>query len=571
MEPLYSPQSRAERLIAAGRVVLAISSLFAVWLDPAEPAKYADVAYALLAAYVLYAAVIALLVWRSDAPSHRQALVTHAFDLVFFSLFIYFTWGSASPFTAYFVFAQVCATLRWQWRGTLWTGIVSLAVFLGVGLWVALVLDDPGFQVYPVVVRSVYLVVVAVLLGYLGVHEEHTRREMTLLAAWPPDVPRQIESLVRGLLEHAVQAVGAPRVLLVWVEREEPWLYLASWSAGAFAWSRSAPESFGGLVAEPLRQDSFLCLDATAAEPAVLRRSPQGLQRWRGEPLDRELRDRYALRAVLSIPFQGESVEGRLFVADKTAMTSDNLVLGEVVAGVIAARLDLFYLNQSLQEAVATEERLRLARDLHDGVLQSLTGIGLRIAAVRGVLEEDPKRAREALDALQRLITLEQRDLRFFIQELKPPPLAPAHEERGLGVRIAELVQRMELEWGLRAELHTQGMEHVPEPLAREVYLVVREALVNAVRHGQATAVHVDIVSGEDGRLSLSVLDNGRGFPVVGKFSHADLTAGGFGPRTLLERVTALRGLLSLESSPSGARLDIVLPEEAALPGGAGA
>jgi len=563
MEPLYSPQSRAERLIATGRVVLAVSSLFAVWLDPAEPAKYADVAYALLAVYVVYAVAIALLVWRSDAPSDRQALVTHAFDLVFFSLFIYFTWGSASPFTAYFVFAQVCATLRWQWRGTLWTGIVSLGMFLAVNLWVALVVDDPAFQVYPVIVRSVYLIVVAVLLGYLGYHEEHTRREMALLAAWPQDVPRQIEALVRGLLEHATQSMGAPRVLLAWVEREEPWLYLASWSAGAFAWSRSAPQSFGGLVAEPLRQYSFLCLDATVPEPAVLRRGPEGLQRWRGAPLDRELRDRYELRAVLSLPFQGESVEGRLFVADKVSMTSDDLVLGEVVAGVVAARLDLFYLNQSLQEAVATEERLRLARDLHDGVLQSLTGIGLRLAAVRGLLEEDPKRAREALDALQQLITLEQRDLRFFIQELKPPPLAPVYEERSLGVRIAELVQRMELEWGLRAELQTQEMEHVPEPLAREVYLVVREALVNAVRHGQATVVRVEIASGEDGQLSLSVADNGRGFPVAGKFTHADLTAGGFGPRTLLERVTALRGLLSLESSPAGARLDIALPSGA--------
>jgi DNA-binding NarL/FixJ family response regulator len=71
IESLYSPQSRAERLIAAGRVVLAVSSLFAVWLDPAEPAKYADVAYSLLAAYVVYAAAIAFLVWHSDAPSDR--------------------------------------------------------------------------------------------------------------------------------------------------------------------------------------------------------------------------------------------------------------------------------------------------------------------------------------------------------------------------------------------------------------------------------------------------------------------------------------------------------------------
>lgn len=562
MEPLYSPQSRAERLIAAGRVVLAIFSLFAVWLDPAEPAKYADIAYSLLAAYVVYAAAIALLVWRWDAPSHRVALVTHVFDLIFFSLFIYFTWGPASPFTAYFVFALVCATLRWQWRGTLWTAIVSLAMFVGVGLWVAEVLNDPGFEVYPVIVRSVYLVVVAVLLGYLGSHEEHTRREMAHLAAWPQDVPRQIEVLVRGLLEHSAQAMGAPRVLLAWVEREEPWLYLASWSGGAFSWSRSAPESFAGLVAESLSQDSFLCLDATVPEPAVLRRGRDGLQRWRGLPLDAGLRDRFSLRVVLSLPLQGESVEGRLFFADKAAMTSDDLVLGEVVASVVAARFDHFYLNQTLQETATTEERLRLARDLHDGVLQSLTGIGLRLAAVRGLLDEDPKRAREALDALQRLIALEQRDLRFFIQELKPPPLAPADKARDLDARVAELVQRMELEWGLRAKLRTEGLKGIPEPLAREVYLVVREALVNAVRHGDATAVQVEIADGEDGHLSLMIADNGRGFPVSGKFTYAELSAGDFAPRTLLERVTSLRGSVALESSPAGARLDIMLPCE---------
>ena len=116
MDTLYSPQSRAERFIAAGRVVLATSSLFAVWLDPTEPAKFARVAYSLLVAYVVYSSFIALLVWRSDDPAGRQRAVTHAVDLAFFSLFIFFTAGPASPFTAYFVFSMVCATLRWQWR-----------------------------------------------------------------------------------------------------------------------------------------------------------------------------------------------------------------------------------------------------------------------------------------------------------------------------------------------------------------------------------------------------------------------------------------------------------------------
>jgi signal transduction histidine kinase len=561
MEPLYSPQSRAERLIAGGRVILAASSLFAVWLDPTEPAKYARIAYSLLVSYVVYAVVIAVLVWRSDAPSNGQRLITHCFDLAFFAFFIYFTAGPASPFTAYFIFSLVCATLRWQWRGTLWTALASLAVFVGVGLYFTVVVADPSFQSYSLIVRGVYLAVTAVLLGYLGAHEEQTRRDLARVAAWPQTEPQRIEPLVRTLLEHAAQALDAPRALLAWVEREEPWLYIASWSAGNLTWSRSSPEEFGELVAEPLAGLSFLCPDAANSGSAVLYKPPAGLARWRGAPLASGLRQRFGIRAVLSVPIAAESLEGRLFFAEKSPMTSDDLVLGEIVARVMASRLDHFYLTQRLQESVATEERIRMARDLHDGVLQSLTGIGLRLAAVRGLLDENPEAAKASVETLQELIVREQRDLRFFIKELKPPPLARSAEESSLAGSVAELVRRTELEWGLRAELRMQGLEGpIPEPLARDVYHVVREALVNAVRHGEASAVRVQITLGEGETLSITVADNGRGFPFEGRYSHADLLRANLGPRTLLERIASLQGTIAIESSPAGARLDIAIP-----------
>jgi signal transduction histidine kinase len=395
MEPLYPPQSRAERLIAGGRVILAASALFAVWLDPTEPTKYAGTAYCLLAAYVVYAVVIAALVWRSDAPANRYRLIAHCFDLAFFSLFIYFTAGPASPFNAYFVFSLVCATLRWQWRGTLWTAVASLAIYLAVGLYFTVVVADPSFPSYPLIVRGVYLVVTAVLLGYLGAHEERTRRDM----------------------------------------------------------------------------------------------------------------------------------------------------------------------ERILQESVATEERIRLARDLHDGVLQSLTGIGLRLAAVRGLLDENPPAAREAVKTLQDLIAREQSDLRFFIKELKPPPLARDGEGASLAGSVAELVRRMEMEWGLRAELRMQGLEGpIAEPLARDVYHVVREALVNAVRHGGASAVRLLIARSEGDSLSITVADNGRGFPFHGRYSHADLVRDNLGPRNLRERIVSLQGSLAIDSTAAGARLDIAIP-----------
>jgi signal transduction histidine kinase len=569
MEPLYSPQSRAERLIAAGRVVLAASSLFAVWLDPTEPAKYAQVAYSLLAFYVLYSGIIAVVVFHSDPPPNRQRLFTQVFDLSFFSLFLYLTAGPASPFLIYFVFSLVCATLRWQRRGVFWTTVASLCVVLGLGLYFSEVAADPSFKLYPLVIRGVYLAVIAVLLGYLGAYEEQTRREMASLAAWPDplpqDRPQEVELLVGGLLEHAAKAVGAGRALLAWGEREEPWLYLALWDGRSCSWARASPGTFGQLVAEPLQEASFLCPDVAHAQPAVLLKAAAGLRRWRGKPLDPALRERYEMGAVLAVRVVTESVEGLLFFLDKKSMTSDDLVLGEVVADAMARRLDHFYLNQQLQETVATEERIRLARDLHDGVLQSLTGIGLRLAAIRGQLEEAPGAAREGLDALQRLIALEQRDIRFFIRELKPPPLTAPGEAQSLPFRLADLVQRIEVEWGLKVDLRTEGLEEpMPQPLAREVYHLVREGLVNAVRHGEASEVRVEILRHGRDRLAITVIDNGRGFPFHGRLTHGELAEGDLGPRNLLERVASMDGTLTLESSARGARLEIALPWAAA-------
>lgn len=390
MDPSDSPESRAERPIAYGRVVLAAASSLAVWFDPSEPARHPEVAYALLAGYLGYSLTIAALVWSSGTSSERHRLATQAVDLAFFSLMLFFTAGTTNPFIAYFIFAVICATLRWQWRGALWTAAASLVLFLAIGLY--LVAVEPGFNAHPLAVRGIYLALIAVLLGYMGFHEERTRRELSLLDA----------------------------------------------------------------------------------------------------------------------------------------------------------------------EAMATEERIRVARDLHDGVLQSLTGVGLRLAAVRSLLEKDPRAAREALESVQRLLTLEQRDLRFFIQELKPRPRTAA--EVSLAFRVTELVHRIELEWGLRAELRADGLEEpMPEALAREVYNVVRESLVNAARHGEASAVRL-VIRRDGGRLFITVADNGRGFPFQGRLTHSELAVGNVGPRNLFERVASLGGSLDLESGAAGARLEIDLP-----------
>src|SRR5204862_2261624 len=263
------------------------------------------------------------------------------------------------------------ATLRWRWRGVVATTAVATAVFAGLAFYGRHVLADARFTSSAFIFGGVYLAVVAAMLAYIGAYEERVRGEMSKLAAWPRAVPWETPALAAELLEHVVAVLRAPRALLAWEDPEEPWRHLAWSSAGQFQLTREGLDAVDSVVAEPLAGASFLCSDVGGSAPTVLYTSGDGLRWWRGQPLHSAFRERFAMRAVLALAVRGESVEGYLFLLDKEELTSDDLVLGEIVARQTAARVDHFYLSQRLRHVAAAEERVRVARDLTDGGLPS--------------------------------------------------------------------------------------------------------------------------------------------------------------------------------------------------------
>jgi signal transduction histidine kinase len=560
MQPsIYAPRLRGERLIAAGRIVLGASSLFAIWFDPNEPANYAGVAYGLLVAYVGYAVGTALLLGRVGVVWRSWPALTHGLDLVFFSLFVFLTEGPSSPFTTYFVFALVSATLRWQSRGTLWTAVVALAVFLGVG--VSRAVQYPDFELHGFIIRVAYLVVIAVLLGYLGAHEHRTLREMWQLASWPQSVPSDARTLATDLLAYASQLLAAPRAVLVWTEPEAPWRQMVVWDEGTSTYDRLATTD--PLVAARIGDRPFVSAPHPSPRTVVHDARTPELTSWEGGALEGDLARRFGGGVILSAAIAGEGFEGRLFFLDKPEGTLDDLVLAEVVAGLVSARLQAFFLTEELRQAAANEERVRLARDLHDGVLQSFTGAALRLAAIQKLMPGNHAAASEALGELQRVLAAEQRDLRFFIQELRPQAL-PIASDRTLHTLLLDLSDRMEREWDLHVDLtFSHDDQRIPQGLARDVYLIVREGLVNAARHGAASVARVNIEHGQPDSLSLSIADNGRGFAFVGCYDTEELVRRDLGPKTLRERILALHGSLTLRSGPGGAELRMVLPATA--------
>ncbi len=215
---------------------------------------------------------------------------------------------------------------------------------------------------------------------------------------------------------------------------------------------------------------------------------------------------------------------------------------------------------QRLQQLAAARERTRLARDLHDSVLQSLAVAGLNLEAAIQGLKVDPEVAKEQLRGVQDLIVREQQELRSFIDELKLATLVPGETDFKIGYVLQELAKTVEQQWHLRVELKMDGLDgQVPAVLAREIYQIIREGLVNAARHAHASVVEVDLQT-DDHNARVTVSDNGCGFPFRGHYDHAALTSTGLGPAVIKSRVAALGGALNIDSSESGARLEVTLP-----------
>jgi len=199
-----------------------------------------------------------------------------------------------------------------------------------------------------------------------------------------------------------------------------------------------------------------------------------------------------------------------------------------------------------------------LARELHDGIVQSLGGVGLQLQGIRAQLASEPA-AVDRLTHVQRVIEHDQRELRAIVRELRP------HDARDGRAILDDELQRMReryaLEWGMEVVTDAPDAAEVTARLAHELCRIVNESLANAARHGGATRAEI-AVAFDGPHVRVRIADNGRGFPFTGRRELAVLERTESGPRTLKERVKALRGSLAVQSSAQGAVIEVMIPSE---------
>lgn len=545
----YSPRARAERVIASGRAFLAVVTLTGVLLAPADSEAFSTQAFQLLSFYCVYSFLTWIAIRRGGLVTRRATAVAHGVDLVIASILVMMTNGSGSPFFLFFTFLLLAGTLRWQAWGAWTTGLVVGLSYIGVIAY-EIAVQTPAIDLNRFLVRLGLLVVMTVVLGQLGEYQERLYKELHQLAASPRIASATLDEVLRQSLEYASRVLSGPTAILLWQDEDETGTHMAVYSASGLERERLAA-GLSDLVLVPADVRRFLHVRGPAAARTLA--IDDRTRELSGPALARDLASRYGIDTAIGASLPERSHHGWLLVINRSPRTlsTDDVLLADIVAADISASVEHWWLSQRARDAAVAEERLRVSRDLHDGVLQSLTGCRLNIAAASVSAERTSSEIASQLRALERSLAHDQQELREVIQDL-----------RGLGsprrhTPLRDLCARVERQWGVSVVLTPDADAIVPAELNTSMVLMVHEALANAVRHGKAKSTRVAIER-RNQHLVVRVDDDGQGFPFKGALQGSQLAQ--TGPWSLRERAETLGGTLAVISHDTGSTIEISIP-----------
>jgi signal transduction histidine kinase len=256
-------------------------------------------------------------------------------------------------------------------------------------------------------------------------------------------------------------------------------------------------------------------------------------------------REHPEMRSFMGVPIVSRGgIIGAFYLTEKQGAREfgeDDERLIQMFAAHAAVAIENARLYERSRELSIAEERNRLARELHDSVTQKLFGVVLTAEAAATLLDRDADSARLQLRRVQDLAKDAMDELRSLIFELRPAAL----EAEGLAVTLRKHVDTLRRVYRRDIGVRVRGRPELPPRIETEVFRVAQEALANALRHAHAERVDLEL-DGRDGRLVLTVADNGVGFVA----SSTAVRSRRLGLTSMEERARAVGGLLAIESAP---------------------
>ncbi|MEU2198717.1 sensor histidine kinase [Isoptericola sp. NPDC019482] len=213
------------------------------------------------------------------------------------------------------------------------------------------------------------------------------------------------------------------------------------------------------------------------------------------------------------------------------------------------------HLAQAERERAVTDERARLARDIHDTLAQSLSAIELLLRAADDAVGTDDEKARDLVGQARGAARDSLAEARRVVQDLTPPDL----DRTTLVAALRRVAERQPLD----VAVHTAGdVRPLPVPVETALLRVAQSALANVAEHSGADHARLTLTYERD-TVTLDVVDDGHGFDpaVVGAAARA--SGRGFGLPSVRSRAAELGGTVALETSPgAGTALAVTLPVE---------
>jgi signal transduction histidine kinase len=262
------------------------------------------------------------------------------------------------------------------------------------------------------------------------------------------------------------------------------------------------------------------------------------------------------MNSLMGVPIfsKGELI-GALYLTDKidgTEFTETDQQLIEMLALHAATAIENANLYEKTERLAILEERERFARDLHDGIIQSIYAVGLSLDNIKATLPPDNEIARTQIDLSLKSLANVINDLRNYIFDLRPQAL----KNKGLYARLEGLIKELKVNTLLpiQVEIDPDINHYVTDLQASHIFHIAHEALSNAARHARPKKISLGLTQ-HDSTITLRIEDDGKGFQIPNSVTH-----GHHGLANIRKRAAILDADLKIESESNlGTRLTLQL------------
>ncbi|HUS14051.1 MAG TPA: histidine kinase [Chloroflexia bacterium] len=544
-------ESVDESRIALMRLLLAFSALLVLLLDPAEPDRLVALTYTVLSLYVTYSVVLFVLARRGRVLLPGLVRWGYWIDVAWYLVLVALSSGTSSIFFFGFFFAILVASFRQGFGAGLRVALVSALLFTLVGLTLTPLASN--FELNRFLLRPTYLLILGYMMASWGGFEiTHKRRLHLLKEVTAIANPRfGVDQTIDWLLTRLRAFYDADVCMLV-----------------TQAASPSPPVQYQLRRADRQIRDDRACVEPLPAEiaqgllalpqnvAAVYKAAPPRAQAWNRDvhyhachvattnPVD-EGRAQCATvatmldaAALVTVPFHDRTATGgRLYLAGRrhAFVDSDAAFLVQLVDQVTPV-LENIRLVDRLASDAAAEERKRIARDLHDSIIQPYIGLQMGLAAVRAKMDS----ANPLSADLESLVDLTREgiaELRGYVHGLK----GESTRQDNLLPSVRRYAEKFSEATGIDVRVTTIGDVPMNDRLAAEVFQMITEGLSNVRRHTQARRVVLSLAR-RNANLVLRIEDFGTGGPPAATFV----------PRSISEGTAALGGHVRVSARADG-------------------